>query len=265
MKRRSRNLVEIGLNAPFWIGWIVLINAGTENGIGYFHQPGHDLLAPLVNGAIFNAVTFVGNAFWLMPRYLRAHRFGRYFGGMALLFVGVIVFKTLAERLIIVVSMPDLLDVPLYLLALENLYSFFFAMIFLSLCYRFGRDWILGNLPRPAAQTIGDEPSPEEIWIKSGTSVERVAFGDILFVEAADNYVAFVLRKRRMLTLMTMSNALELLPAERFLRIHRSYIVSLKDIRRVSKDSLDVEDVTLPIGRTYRKEARRRLEVVAAE
>ena len=264
MKPRSRDLVEIGLNAPFWIGWIALINAGTENGIGYFHQPGHDLLLPLVNGAIFNAAAFVGNAFWLMPCYLRPHRFGRYFGGMALLLVGVIVLKTLAERLIILVSMPDLLDLPSYLLALENLYGFF-AMVLLSLCYRFGRDWFLGNPPRPVARPIPNESSPEEIWIKNGTSVERVAIGDIRFVEAADNYVAFVLPKRRLLTLMTMSSALERLPAERFLRIHRCYIVSLKDVRRVVGNRLDLADVTLPIGKTYRKEARRRLEAMVSE
>ncbi len=262
MNRRSRNLAEIAINAPFWIGWIVLMNAGTENGIGYFRQPDHDLFVPLVNGAVFNAITFFGNAFWLMPLYLRPHQFGRYFGGVALLFMGVIVFKTLAERLIILALMPDLLHVPLHFLALENLYIFP-AMIFLSLCYRFGRDWILGDLPRRVEKLVLEEESTDEIWIKNGTSVDRVSVDEILFVEAADNYVEFVLRTRRMLTLMTMSNALALLPAERFMRIHRSYIVSLKDIRTFAKDHLNVGDVTLPIGKTYRQETRRRLEEMA--
>lgn len=259
MNRRSRYLVEIAINALLWIGWIVLINAGTENGIGYFHQPDQDLLVPLVNGAVFNAITFFSNAFWLMPRYLRPHRFSRYFGGIALLFMGVIVFKTLAERLIILVSMPGLLRVPLDLLALENVYSFL-SMILLSLCYRFGRDWMLRDLPRRVEKQDFEEEPTDEIWIKNGTSVERVLVDEILFVEAADNYVAFVLKTRRILTLMTMGNALALLPTDRFMRIHRSYIVPLKGIRIFAKNHLKVADVTLPIGRTFRQEVQRRLE-----
>ena len=120
--------------------------------------------------------------------------------------MGVIVFKTLAERLIILVSMPGLLRVPLDLLALENVYVFP-AMILLSLCYRFGRDWVLGDLSRRVEKQDFEEEPTDEIWIKNGTSVERVLVDEILFVEAADNYVAFVLKTRRILTLMTMSNA----------------------------------------------------------
>lgn len=258
MNRRLRNRIEIAINALLWMGWIGLLNSGTENGIGYFHQPDQDLLVPLVNGSVFNAITFFGNAFWLMPHYLLPHRFSRYFSGIALLFLGVIAFKTLAERLIILVSMPGLLHVPLGLLALENVYAFL-VMLLLSLCYRFGRDWIFGDISRRVEKDDFQEKTINEIWIKSGTSVERVLVEEILFVEAADNYVTFILKTRRLLTLMTMNDALALLPANRFIRIHRSYIVSLKRIRNFSKNRLNVTDVTLPIGKTFRQNVQRRL------
>jgi LytTr DNA-binding domain len=65
--------------------------------------------------------------------------------------------------------------------------------------------------------------------------------------------------------LMTMSHALSLLPSGRFLRIHRSYIVSVENVRSVASRPLDVADKTLPIGRTYRKEAMNRLAALRRE
>ena len=52
--------VEIGVHALLWGGFIVMMATGEENGVGWFHQPEQSLWFPMVHGAIWNAVTFVG-------------------------------------------------------------------------------------------------------------------------------------------------------------------------------------------------------------
>jgi hypothetical protein len=257
MKRQTRITLEFSVNALIWIAWIVIMGSGTENGIGYFQQPRHDLWLPLIHGALWNAITFFGNAFWLMPRYLERQKFGAYFAGMGILSAGVLLLKTLGEKLIIIAAMPDLRDVPFPLLALENVWVLL-AMIVLSLFYRFGRDWLTGARSGRQLES-GDEAPPKEVWIKSGTRQERVPIEDILYVNACDNYVVFELPGRSLMALMTMKKALETLPAERFLRIHRSHIVPLDKVESVSTDAVVVAGTTLPIGRTFRKNVRKRL------
>lgn len=258
MKRRTKITLEIAINAVIWVAWILIMNSGSSNGIGYFQQPRHDLLVPLIHGAVFNALTFVLNGFWLIPRYLRQRRFGAYFIGVAALFVGIMVFKTLGERLIILASMPDLRELSLVQLGRENLYVFL-AMIVLSLCYRFARDWLKGTVADGDSDNGEEQQRAQEIWIKSGSIRERVALDDILYVKACDNYVSFEMPERHLMALMTMQRVMQELPKDRFLRIHRSYIVSLDRVQSVSTDAVIVADNTLPIGRTYRKQARQRL------
>ncbi len=260
MNHRSRNLIEIGANAVLWIGWIVMMNSGTENGIGYFHQPGHELLWPLINGALFNAVIFVANAFWLMPRYLQPRRFGAYMFRLVTLSAAVLLFKTLSEKVLILLAYPDLRSVSLHRLALENLWVLL-AMIVLSLFYGFGRDWLIGS-KEPPRETGRAEPTA--IWIKSGTSRERVVLDDIVHVRASDNYVTFELGNRRLMSLMSMIQVMDELPEKQFLRIHRSHIVSLDKVQSISANSVVIGDQTLPIGRTYRKQVRRHLATIAS-
>jgi hypothetical protein len=252
--------LEFLVHAALWVGWIVLIDYGTGNGIGYFQQPEQDLLAPLVNGALFNAATFVGHAFFLMPRYLRRRRWGAYLAGLAILFGGVIALKTLAEMGLIYVFYPSLRDLPFAALALENVYIFP-AMILLSAAYRFGRDWIRR---RELAETPQADRN-ESVYIKSGTRLHRVGLVDILYVEAADKYVAFILRgKKRLLSLMTMADVLGVLPRDDFERIHRSYIIAMNRIETVERNRLQLGGAILPIGQTYRRQFRARLADRAA-
>lgn len=255
MKPKPAALVEISINAAVWITWIIVMNSGTENGIGFFHQPGHNLLWPLLNGALFNAFLFLGNAFWLIPRFLAKRRIGAYLAYLAGVAGGVLALKTLAERALILMAYPDLHEVPLHMLALENLWVLL-AMIVLSSMYRFGRDWLVAPAEEPTS-------TPSEIWIKSGTSRERVALNDILHIDACDNYVVFELRGRSLMALMSMQKALDLLPESGFIRIHRSHIIALDKVERMETDAVVVAGTSLPIGRTYRTQVKNRLSQLA--
>jgi hypothetical protein len=258
MKRSTAGRVlEIAFHLVTWIGWIVLMDSGRENGIGYFHQPEVDLLAPLVHGALFNAVLFFGNAYGLMPRFLARGSLRRYLAGLAGLSLVVLVGKTLGERVLILLWMPSLVRVSLGELALENVYMAT-AMIVLSMLFRFAIDW-LGRLPKASHAAPPARPAADHLLIKSGATLHRVRARSVLYVEAAGNYVAFVLRERRILSLMTMEQARALLPGDRFVRIHRSYVVGLDHLERVERRRVLVAGTLLPIGATFRSRFREAL------
>ena len=98
------------------------------------------------------------------------------------------------------------------------------------------------------------------IHIKSGTQVHHVKVADILFLEGAGNYMTFHTSAGRILSLLTMAEALAMLPPDGFLRIHKSYIIGLKHIQIVGKHDVVVAGKEIPIGVTYREHAMLKLK-----
>jgi two-component system LytT family response regulator len=94
------------------------------------------------------------------------------------------------------------------------------------------------------------------IFLKTGYEQVRVAFVDILYLEAAGNYVTFVLDGKKLLSRMTMAEVELLLPAERFVRIHRSYVVAKDKIERVDRHQVTVRGQALPLGISYAKQLK---------
>lgn len=104
------------------------------------------------------------------------------------------------------------------------------------------------KLDRPAAAP----PQPQDyIFVKSGYEQLKVAFQDILYVESAGNYVQFVLGDRKLLSRLSMQEALDLLPAGQFTRVHRSYIVANARVDRIDRNSVYVGQTDIPIGAAY--------------
>ena len=94
-------------------------------------------------------------------------------------------------------------------------------------------------------------PEPSAIFIKSGYEQIKVEPADILYVESSGNYMQFVLDDRKIASRLTMSEVEALLPALDFIRIHRSYIVSKKQIQKMDRKSIWIKQTELPIGAAY--------------
>ena len=102
-------------------------------------------------------------------------------------------------------------------------------------------------------------PAPattEYFFLKTGTEQVRVRFADILYVEAAGNYLNFVLTDRRLLARMTIQEGLALLPAGQFVRVHRSYIVATACIDKIERHQLTVQGHPVPLGAAYQDQLR---------
>lgn len=97
-------------------------------------------------------------------------------------------------------------------------------------------------------------PSEKSIFIKSGYEQIHVALNDILYAESNGNYMQFVLADKKILSRLTMSETEALLPAGLFIRIHRSYIVSKKQITKIEKNNVWIHNIELPVGANYANE-----------
>ncbi|WP_436517479.1 LytR/AlgR family response regulator transcription factor [Ekhidna sp. To15] len=98
------------------------------------------------------------------------------------------------------------------------------------------------------------EPYSEEsfIYLKADKKMVQIVLSDILYIEGLSNYVKIYLTDRMVISYQKLSYLEKVLPAENFLRIHRSFIVSRSKIRSYTSTFIDVADVELPIGGSYK-------------
>ena len=89
------------------------------------------------------------------------------------------------------------------------------------------------------------------VFIKEATRLIRLELDDIYYVMGLKNYVSIMTKSHRIVSLQTMKQMEELLPARRFVRVHRSYLVALDKIISVEKQQIHVKDKVIPIGNVY--------------
>src|SRR5690606_8362674 len=92
---------------------------------------------------------------------------------------------------------------------------------------------------------------PEYLFVKTGYDQVKIDFEAIDYLEATGNYVNFVLGDRQILSRMTITECEELLPMDRFMRIHRSFIAAIAKVQKIERHQLTVKDSVLPVGASY--------------
>jgi DNA-binding LytR/AlgR family response regulator len=103
-----------------------------------------------------------------------------------------------------------------------------------------------------APLSAGSQPA-EFILVKSGTQTHKVRTDSVLYIEGAGNYMTFHLKDKSIMSLMNMKEVLDLLPEDRFVRIHKSFIVATMHIDVIESYQVIVNKTALPIGSTYRE------------
>lgn len=96
--------------------------------------------------------------------------------------------------------------------------------------------------------------STEAMFVKHEHRLQRVAFEDLLYVEGCKEYLLLhTVDGSKILTLQSFRRVEEVLPAHRFARIHRSYLVALHHIDHVERNKVQVAGQLLPVGDAYRE------------
>jgi two-component system LytT family response regulator len=108
--------------------------------------------------------------------------------------------------------------------------------------------------------TVPQAPEKEYIYIKESGKLVKVMLADILYAESMKDYIRLKTIKEQLLTHMTMKALEELLPADRFVRVHRSFMVNLQHVAVIGKNELTVDALTIPIGANYKDKLPPRLQ-----
>lgn len=93
----------------------------------------------------------------------------------------------------------------------------------------------------------------QTIFIKSGSEFHQVSIQNIKWIESDGNYVTFHTTKRSILARYKLSEVIDIIPKQLFVRIHRSYIVALKHIETIKKHCIVIDEKEMPISSKYRE------------
>ena len=91
----------------------------------------------------------------------------------------------------------------------------------------------------------------EYIFVKTEYRTERINFSDILYIEGQGAYLRIITSISKTMTLQSFQNMENLLPANNFMRIHKSFIVALDKIESIERKRIKIGDKLIPIGMSY--------------
>jgi DNA-binding LytR/AlgR family response regulator len=99
------------------------------------------------------------------------------------------------------------------------------------------------------------------IFVKSEYENIKINTEDILYIQGLKDYIKIYTKdsQKAILTLMSFKNILEKLPKKDFLRVHKSYIINIQQIKALQKTKVIVGNVQIPIGDTFKAKFLERL------
>lgn len=100
---------------------------------------------------------------------------------------------------------------------------------------------------------------PAFMLIKADGRLYKINYADLLYIEGQHEYVSFYTRSKRITGLYSLKSLEDQLPPDQFVRIHKSYIVSIAEIQEIEPTSITVAGQKLPIGGSYRDTLMERL------
>lgn len=107
--------------------------------------------------------------------------------------------------------------------------------------------------PAPASQ------QEDYIFIKSDNKLVKIFYTDILYVEALQNYVTIYTADKKYITYLTFKSVEESLPADQFIKVHKSYLVAAAKIESIEGNQIKTGSHYIPISRSSKEEVMEKL------
>lgn len=111
-----------------------------------------------------------------------------------------------------------------------------------------------------APQTATETEAPAYFYIKTERRFVKIAFSEILYVESLRNHTKIVTRAENHITLVGIGEMEQRLSEEQFLRIHRSFLISLPQVQAFTPARIQIDTHELPVGAHYRAQVLHRLQ-----
>jgi DNA-binding LytR/AlgR family response regulator len=107
----------------------------------------------------------------------------------------------------------------------------------------------------PAGKPSVDTAQPF-VFVKDGTKLIKLRIDEILYVEGLKDYVTIHTKAQKAVSLQRLKALEEELPADKFIRVHNSFIVAFNAIDVIHKNDVQIGTAMIPIGETYKKSFR---------
>jgi len=101
-------------------------------------------------------------------------------------------------------------------------------------------------------QPIQESHEKDFIFLNVQKKKVRISFAEIVYIESQREYIKIVTTKKEYISKMSTHEIESLLPSNLFKRIHRSFIVSVNKIESYTAETVEVNGVSIPIGRGYK-------------
>jgi DNA-binding LytR/AlgR family response regulator len=105
-----------------------------------------------------------------------------------------------------------------------------------------------------SAASIAKADQPDYFFIKCDYKYEKIYFDEILYIQAMQNYITIYTQKSKYMTLLYLKNIEEKLNSQMFIRVHKSYIVSIPKIEAIENNEIIMASFRIPISRNYQSE-----------
>jgi len=123
------------------------------------------------------------------------------------------------------------------------------------------------NIAIPGMNAHAAESTPEQahpfLYFRVDRKMVKIFLDDILFLESMKDYIKIFTKTKTVISKQPISSLEELLPADAFIRIHRSFIVAIDKIDSFNADTIEICKNELPIGRVYKSEVTKSLNAAS--
>jgi two-component system, LytTR family, response regulator len=107
--------------------------------------------------------------------------------------------------------------------------------------------------------TVEPEKKDPFVYFRADRKMMKVMLSDILYIESMKDYVKVVTGSETIITKQSISSVEAMLPEQKFIRTHRSFIVSLAAIHSFTSELIDIGKTEIPIGKLYRQQVLKTL------
>ena len=94
------------------------------------------------------------------------------------------------------------------------------------------------------------------IFLKVDKKMVKIYLDEILYIESLKDYVRIRTVYEDLITHQNLNGMAKILPSDRFIRIHKSYTISVDKVKSIEGNCVEIASKLIPIGRSYRKEVK---------
>lgn len=109
-------------------------------------------------------------------------------------------------------------------------------------------------LTRSAQTSEQGKVEQDYFFIKCDYKYERIYFDEILYIQALQNYITIFTEKGKYITLLSLKSVEEKLDPKSFIRVHKSYIVSISKIEAIENNEISIQSHRIPLSRNYHEQ-----------